>query len=271
MITTSKEAKQKYNQEKKFSILSHWGCPDDWIGKPITAKKCKYDISFVGKSYFDRKNIIEYLRSHNIKVTCFGYGWGTRVLKDREISKVFKNSKISLNFSTTRGSNKQLKARVFEVTGAGGFLMSEYSENLKNFFNNKQISIFNNKEELLRNIKKILSNIELRDKMVNVSSKVSKNYSYSYIIKKIINKIQNKKIEKKRINLELINLKKLSTFEFFFLKTYKLLTISILEMFYDKKKSVRFSRRLLFELEWRLRGEKTYSKSGWCSKLYNIN
>ena len=36
--------------------------------------------------------------------------------------------------------------------------MTENSDNLFNFYNKKQISIFKNKEELLKNIKKILKN-----------------------------------------------------------------------------------------------------------------
>ena len=92
--------------------------------------------------------------------------------------------KFLFNFSSTRSSLKQLKARVFEVTGSGGFLMTEYSDNLLKFFNTKQISIFKDKEELLNNIKKILSNYKLRNKMVISSSKHSKNFSYSSIIKK---------------------------------------------------------------------------------------
>ena len=61
--------------------------------------------------------------------------------------------------------------------------MTEDSNNLRNFYNNKQ-SIFKNKEELLKNIRKILNNFELRDKMVLSSSKISKKYFYSSIIKK---------------------------------------------------------------------------------------
>ena len=57
--------------------------------------------------------------------------------------------------------------------------MTEYSDNLLKFFLFKQISIFDDKEELLNNIKKILSNYKLRDKMVKSSSKHSKIYSYS--------------------------------------------------------------------------------------------
>ena len=150
---------------------------------------------------------------------------GYKDFKDSEISNIFRLSKISLNFSSTRGSLKQLKARVFEVTGSGGFLMTEYSDNLLKFFNTKQISIFKNKEELLNNIKKILSNYKLRNKMVISSSKHSKNFSYSSIIKEIIKKIQKTKI-KKNNKIQFNELKNLSRFELFILQVYKLLSIS---------------------------------------------
>lgn len=270
MITTSEEAKLKYLKLKRYSILSHWGCPDEWIGKPIISNRCKYDVSFIGKSYFDRKNIIEFLKLNNIKVKCFGVGWGTKVLKDSEISKIFRLSKISLNFSSTRGFQKQLKARVFEVTGSGGFLMTEDSDNLLKFFNTKQISIFKNNHELLKNINKLLNNFELRDKMVFSSSKISKNYSYSTIIKKIINKIKKTKFKKKANDIKFINFKDLNKFEIILLKIYKFLSISVLNFFFNNERSIKISRRFLFEIEWRVRKEKTYSQTGWCFNLFNI-
>jgi len=270
MITTSEEAKLKYLKLKRYSILSHWGCPDEWIGKPIISNRCKYDVSFIGKSYFDRKNIIEFLKLNNIKVKCFGVGWGTKVLKDSEISKIFRLSKISLNFSSTRGFQKQLKARVFEVTGSGGFLMTEDSDNLLKFFNTKQISIFKNNHELLKNINKLLNNFELRDKMVFSSSKISKNYSYSTIIKKIINKIRKTKFKKKANDIKFINFKDLNKFEIILLKIYKFLSISVLNFFFNNERSIKISRRFLFEIEWRVRKEKTYSQTGWCFNLFNI-
>lgn len=270
MITTSNEAKKKYIKNNIFTILSHWGCPDHWIRKPIISKKCKYDVTFVGKSYFNRKSIIKFLNSKKIKVKCFGYGWGTRVLRDREISKIFQLSKISLNFSSTRGSHKQTKARIFEVTGSGGFLLTEYSNNLLKFFNTKQISFFQNNKELLDNINKFLSNFELRDKMVFSSFKISKNYSYSSIIKKIITKIKKTKIIRKKNSVIFDSSKNLSKFELFLIKSYKFLSISILKIFFSNKKSIKIARRVLFEIEWRIRKEKTYSQTGWCFNLFNI-
>ena len=147
--------------------------------------------------------------------------------------------------------------------------MTEYSDNLLKFFTTKQISIFNNKEELLNNIKKILNNSKLRNKMVISSSKQSKNFSYSSIIKEIIKKIQKTKIKKSN-KIQFNELKNLSRFELFILQVYKLLSISFLKIFFDSKKSFKISRRVLFEIEWRIRKENTYSKTGWCFNLFNI-
>ena len=270
MITTCQKAQIKYLEQKKFSILSHWGCPDDWVGKPIPSRQCKYEVTFVGKSYFDRANLINYLKTKNVNVQCFGYGWGTRILKDSEISKIFRLSKISLNFSSTRGLNKQTKARVFEVTGSGGFLLTEKSDNLLNFFNLSQISIFNNKEELFTNIKKILNNIKMRDEMVKSSFYKSKIYTYSSIINKIIKQIKAKKIKPNNKFLNFKNQKDLSFIEKSFLKIYKLLSFTAFKLIFDKKKSLKLSRRILFEIEWRIRKEKTYSKTGWCFNIFGI-
>ena len=270
MITTCKKAQIKYLEQKKFSILSHWGCPDDWVGKPIPSRRCKYEVTFVGKSYFDRANLINYLKTKNVNVQCFGYGWGTRILKDSEISKIFRFSKISLNFSSTRGLNKQTKARVFEVTGSGGFLLTEKSDNLLNFFNLSQISIFNDKEELFTNIKKILNNIKMRDKMVKSSFYKSKAYTYSSIINKIIKQIKAKKIKTNNKFLNFKNQKDLSYIETFFLKIYKFLSFTACTLIFDKNKSLKISRRILFEIEWRIRKEKTYSKTGWCFNIFGI-
>ena len=270
MITTCKKAQKKYLEQKKFSILSHWGCPDNWVGKPLPSRKCKYEVTFVGKSYFDRKNLINYLKTNNINVQCYGYGWGTRILKDSEISKIFRLSKISLNFSSTRGSNKVTKARVFEVTGSGGFLLTERSDNLLNFFSLNQISIFDDKEQLLTNIKKILKNIKIRDRMVKSSSKKAKIYSYSSIINKIINQIRKAKIKPNKKFLYIKNSKNLSFVETFLLKIYKFLSFAVCVLIFDKNKSLKISRRILFEIEWRIRKEKTYSKTGWCFNLFGI-
>ena len=148
--------------------------------------------------------------------------------------------------------------------------MTENSNNLFKFFNTKQISVFQNNQELLNNINKFLNNFKLRDKMVFSSSKTSKNYSYSSIIKKIITQIQKTKIRRNKNEVPFVSSKNLSKFELFLIKSYKFLSISILNIFFSNKKSIKIARRVLFEIEWRIRKEKTYSQTGWCFNLFNI-
>ena len=62
--------------------------------------------------------------------------------------EIFRNSKMSLNFSKSRGNEKQIKARVFEITGSGGFCVSEEAPNISKFLasgiNNRKASFKEN-------------------------------------------------------------------------------------------------------------------------------
>ena len=41
-------------------------------------------------------------------------------------------------------------------------------------------------------------------------------------------------------------------------------------IFMQKEKAWKITRRLMFELEWRFRGGLVYSKYGLCNKLYDV-
>ena len=45
----------------------------------------------------------------------------------------------------------------------------------------------------------------------------------------------------------------------------------IIMPFKKNKKIVKILRRIFFEIEWRLRGELTYTKNGFCSYLFNFD
>jgi len=157
MITNSFLAKKFYKNNKINYILSSWGCPDSWYRKFSKNVNFDHDILFIGKSYFDRKRIITSLNK-KYNVACYGDGWGTRSLKDYEMSKKFRKAKISLNFSKSRGHFKQVKARIFEIIGSGGFCLTENSDELNLFFNNSEIDTFDNFSELIFKIDLYLKN-----------------------------------------------------------------------------------------------------------------
>ncbi len=261
------------NKKKINSIYTSWGCPDHWKGNIYKANKCKYDVSFVGNSYMDRKENINFLKDNGIKVACFGAGWNNKSVSEKKMRKIFKNSKMSLNFSKSRGIEKQIKARVFEIIGAGGFCLSEEALNISKFFRpNEQISLFKNKNELLKKVNFFLKNPKIRNQIAQKGNAHSrKNYLNSFIISKIINKVlkfkkrEFKPIKELKTNLFIYRI--LVKICFF----YKFLLNLLLIIFVDKKKALKISRRILFEIEWRMRKRKTYTKFGYCSKIFNFD
>ena len=126
--STYEEFLSLYENQNANAILSGWAVPVQWIKEPKKAKDCKYKVSFVGAAHGDRKDKIKYLKNRGIEVKCFGYGWENGAIKANEIPKIFNDSIISLNFANSSGEN-QIKARVFEVSGSGGFLLTENAKN----------------------------------------------------------------------------------------------------------------------------------------------
>ncbi len=272
VISNSQIAKNYYDKNLTPSILSNWGCPNNWYNNYLPSKKCKTDILFVGNSYLGRKKIINFLEKNNLKVKCYGWGWNTKILSDDEISKKFRDARISLNFSKSKGNINQTKARVFEITGSGGFCLTEISPEIKKFFKiGRELDCFENKEQLIRKIKIYLSKSNLRDKIAKKGNlRCKKNYMYSKIMSKIINKTKKLKKLKTFKNFDYQYTNIFEKIFFIFLKYYKFISLIILRFFFSNEKALKISRKLIFEIEWRLRGEKTYSSRGWCVNLFGI-
>ena len=272
VISNSQTAKNYYDKNFTPSVLSNWGCPNNWSNNSLPSKKCKLDVLFIGNSYLGRKKIINFLKEQNLNIKCYGWGWNTRVLGDNEISKKIRSAKISLNFSKSKGNIKQTKARVFEITGSGGFCLTETSPEIKKFFKiGKELDCFEGNDQLLRKINYYLNKDYLRDKIAKKGNlRCKNNYMYSKIIFKIINKTEKLKKLKYVNNFEYQKMSILNKIFLIFLRFYKIISLSLLRPFFSNEKALRISRKLIFEIEWRLRGEKTYSSHGWCVNLFGI-
>src|SRR5205807_8777796 len=74
-----------------------------------------------------------------------------------------RSSVISLNFANSRG-DKQIKARTFEVPGAGGFLLTEDAPGLERFYRiGEEIDSFADVDELEAKIRYYLADPRRRD------------------------------------------------------------------------------------------------------------
>ena len=140
------------------------------------------DVVFVGAKIADRNVFISYLKNNDIDIAVFGKGWPAGMLPTKDMLAIFNSSKISLNFiKTIDGSGRiQFKARIFEIIMAGGFVLSEYCDELTNYFDiGRDIDTFESPQELSEKIKFYLEHSDLRKAMAaRAKDKIEKNYSF---------------------------------------------------------------------------------------------
>ena len=194
--TTDKNSLEKYKKLGfKNVIKTQWGV-NQFLYKPKSSFK-KYDITFIGQKYNDRAKFINVLKNAGFNVSCWGSGWSSGRVSQDEMIKIFSNSKINLNFSKSNTSLKlktllgffassniggelyihnpkiifnnikntidpfkmQIKGRIFEVLGSGGFLISEYVENLSDYYKiDKEIILFKNLLDFKKKVEYYLEN-----------------------------------------------------------------------------------------------------------------
>lgn len=123
----------------------------------------KYDVSFVGTSHGFRKPFIKYLKDSGIKVEAFGRGWKNGFISNEAVPEIFSASRINLNFGNIAYTNYQCcKARDFEIPISGGLMLTSYNEHLGKYFDlEKEVFTFKNREECLKQIKRLLADEEL--------------------------------------------------------------------------------------------------------------
>ena len=93
-----------------------------------------------------------------------------------------------------RENQKQIKGRFFEITGCGGFLLTEYAPFLEEYFDiDKDIVVFKNYDDLQYKIKYYLNNEALRNKIAkNAQKKVLSIHTYHKRYDDIFQKIFKK-------------------------------------------------------------------------------
>ncbi|HET9792697.1 MAG TPA: glycosyltransferase [Candidatus Angelobacter sp.] len=154
----------------KSACFTQWAANAHWMNPPKPASECRYKVSFIGTRYGERAEIVNQLRESGIEVECFGYGWRSGPIETAQIPFIMRDSIISLNFSagfiSSGGHDRQIKARTFEVPGAGGFLLTDAAPGLENVYRiGGEIEVFHGLEELKSKIRFYLEHLEERDRI----------------------------------------------------------------------------------------------------------
>jgi len=190
-VTNCIEAVPKYRNLGARCILANpivGGIPVNVDWSNVEEKR---DVSFVGIKKFDRESYINELKKQGLPLHLFGWSGGT-LLSVEDMLDVFRTSKINLNFSKTGQNRMQIKARIFEVCLAGGFLLTEYAPGIENYFEpDKEIVCFRDAEEMINKINYYLSHEEERRTIAQAGWKRAVNeYSSFHVMSKIFGQIE---------------------------------------------------------------------------------
>jgi hypothetical protein len=165
------------------------------ISKEFKENNEMHDVSFCGRVDIKhgRRQFIDSLIDTGVNLHIFGQGTTRGVLDEKEMLKLFSNSKINLNFSGVdsnktyiskiTGSDlttkKQLKGRIFLIMHQGGFVMTEDFPDLKYTFEpGIDLVTFKTPTDLVRLVSYYLSHEDERETIRKKGAETVKKYAY---------------------------------------------------------------------------------------------
>jgi len=263
-------------------VLTQWAANSAVMAEPLPAEQCSHAVSFVGSAYGNRIEWIAALNERGIAVECFGYGWPNGPVAAEEIPRIMRGSLLSLNFGDSgvviQGGvprrSRQIKARVFEVPGAGGLLLTEPAEHLDEYFlSGEEIVVFENIESLADTIRALLADPEKRDAIARAGhARCRREHSYEARFSALLDAAFacRRKDSAAQMGIDFVAFEGLAS-RYRSGHALKLLRGFLLlpcRLVWGRERGPRAARRLLFELSWRLLGDKTYRASGLPGRLF---
>lgn len=286
--TTYPSAYDRYQADGlRRVLLTQWAANEAGLQPPLAAAECRYPVSFVGTAHGERKGWIEALRQQGLEVACFGYGWPQGPVAAEEIPRIIRQSAISLNFANSpsrwrigpfRQAN-QIKARTFEVPGAGGFLLTEWADNLDLYYTpGQEIEIFQGVGELAEKIRYYLAHPHARDAIAQAGfERTCTEHTYQQRLSQVLDfALQQREAyfasckftSSGRIDWQkfeaAVQRHPLDSKTRFLKRTLEMICSAI----WGPVRGPRAARRLVFELSWRLAGAQTYSAAGLPGRMF---
>jgi spore maturation protein CgeB len=260
-------------------LLSQWAASATTSAEPCSSQSCRYDVSFVGSMYGYRAEWIAALRAGGIAVSCFGHGTENGVVSATEIPEIFRASRISLNFSGSgQGAGgheqRQIKARTFEVPGAGGFLLTEAAPELERFFAiGTEIVTFASPGELVERARYYLANPDERDAIARAGhARTIAEHTYERRISEILEQLHPLLAERRTrpwtLSAEALAASVAQHRRQGLTGWIRSLLTASFSLVFGRDRGPRAARRFVYELSWRLAGVATYGARGLPGRLF---
>jgi len=283
MATTDPSALHKAAGDGLVNFVpTQWAASTASMGEPLPAAQCSHGVSFIGSAYGNRKSWIEGLRQQGIAVECFGHGWPNGPVAAEDIPRIMRSSVVSLNFGDSgvvmQGAvparSRQIKARVFEVPGAGGLLMTEQAEHLDDYFHpGEEIVEFDSLDALVEGIRTLLAEPGRRDAIARAGhARCRREHSYEArftdLLQAALALHGARPAAQGEIDFAAFEAVAADHRTGCLLRLLRGLLILPCRLIWGRVRGARAARRLVFELSWRVFGEKTYRAGGWPGRLF---
>lgn len=263
-------------------VLSQWAANPRTLAEPLPARECRHQVSFVGAAYGNRRRWIAELAARGVTVECFGHGWPKGPVPAAEVLRIVRESVISLNFGDSglhwermrAYRSRQIKARTFEVPGAGGFLLSEGAEGIEKYYvPGEEIALFRSADEAAAQVRRYLADPESRDRVARAGhERTVREHCFPMRFAPLLERAQAIAAERRAATwrLDRVALDRLAAGHAPGpgLRALRALLAGPARVLFGARRGPRAARRLLFELCWRLAGEHTYSHAGWPGRLF---
>jgi spore maturation protein CgeB len=270
-------------------IASQWAADRSKLREPLPAKDCRYAVSFIGTAYGNRPGIVQALGKRGVEVTCFGHGWPNGSVPAEEVPRIIRESVISLNFANSGvhgllpRRQRQIKARTFEVPGAGGFLLTENVEGLSAFYvPEEEVAVFDGIEDLAQKIVHFLKHPHERDRIARAGyERTRREHTYDARFRDLLQQVTE--LRRAQSDSRQEQRKKECEFDSGIfdelsrrhtpsagLRLLRRLLVAPCGAIFGPTRGPRTARRILYEASWRLVGDATYSASGWPGRIFYL-
>jgi hypothetical protein len=141
-VTTAAMALEKYRKQGFERVLKSQWSANHRLFRPLHLP-LKYDLSFIGQTHSNRRELVQRLRAAGLQVVTRGFGWPEGRASLREMVVISNQSRVCLNFSNdTLGKSNQVKGRDFEIPAMGRPMLTAASSELGEYFTHQQVAFY---------------------------------------------------------------------------------------------------------------------------------
>ncbi|MGY3718626.1 CgeB family protein [Sutcliffiella cohnii] len=162
--TTNSTKSYKLYKEQGHRNIHYlpFGVDSRFFQARVVDPKYSSDVSIIGHYRPTRLDIAKALLDEKFHVKIFGRDWPIRSegpVHDDEWFKAMYSTKIIVNFPKTGAGYTNVKVGVFEAAATGRLIMTEYFDEMEDFFEyDKEIVGYRDKEDLIKKIYYFLEN-----------------------------------------------------------------------------------------------------------------